>query len=374
MFLYRAINEFDSENISNKGAIYCNMKRNDDIIKENGLETLEIINEIPRGDQSISLSRTIGHVRGANIHNSCWISFSNDFNYVMKEYAIPQSGNYNKDDYRKEIVVTIFEDSDEITEEYCKGNRTSKCLTEKYIDLSKNNLNKYVKRGLIIPITGNKHSVKCKYKYVINHEDNDYDVSISNNFATAASEHLVFFGINRIDYLLSPLAQDIIYCKTYNTNNKKDIEIIISSLAKLCENIQEDVLNGKYNLTNEEINIFNYLYTKKDNKYNSLIHFVPLIYKEGHNIVDIYEGLKTVKKNILKKILNCDNICLVDDGIYVNSYENMENNVLHDGRSISDKNRNDIIYTTDDSNKLVRLTADLNKEFKKEKKKTKRKK
>lgn len=355
MFLYRAINEFDSENISNKGAIYCNMKRNDDIIKENGLETLEIIKEIPRGDQSISLSRTIGHVSGKNIDNSCWISFSNDFNYVIREYAIPQSGNYNKDDYRKEIVVTIFEDSDEITEEYCKENKTSKCLTEKYIDLSKNNLNKYVKSGFIIPITGNKHSVACDYEYVYNNEDKKYNVSGINNFATAASEHLVFFGINKIDYLLSPLLQDIIYCKTYNMTNNEEIEKTINSYVNKYKNIEEDVLNGKYNLTNEEINIFKYLYTKKDNKYNSLIQLFPFIYKEGHNIVDIYKGLKTIKKNILKKILNSDNICLVDDGIYVNSYENMENNVLPDGRSISDKNRNDIIYTTDEEKKLVRV-------------------
>ena len=112
-YLYRALNEHELNYLN--GKIACNLykHRNDDNIYT------EIIHEIDKHNFSLAVDRIMSHVGGQNINHSLWISTSKDFRHVISKYALPQSGKYNSDDYRKEIIVIDpNKKNDEITEKF----------------------------------------------------------------------------------------------------------------------------------------------------------------------------------------------------------------------------------------------------------------
>lgn len=106
-YVYRALNEYDNENIENMGCLKA-------------AEPLDN-NNISKSDEF--MGKVVNHIRrGSDAENSaCWISACKDFNVCATEYAIPQNGAYNTAKRRKNIAVIdisswIF--SDEETNRY----------------------------------------------------------------------------------------------------------------------------------------------------------------------------------------------------------------------------------------------------------------
>ena len=113
MYLFRALNDFDMECISKYSIISCNLFRSylDVSTKK---KALKIMKELVSTNITTSLDRIIGHVNGKALNYSCWISTSDDLLFALKEYAIPQSGTYNIDLYRKNVAILEFDKSDKI--------------------------------------------------------------------------------------------------------------------------------------------------------------------------------------------------------------------------------------------------------------------
>lgn len=345
MYLYRGINDRDYELWRSNKDILCNLTRND--LKNKNIEKIK--SEVFRGDLSLSLDRIIGHVSGLNMKQSCWISSSSDYNHVLREYCIPQCGKYNTDPQRKNIIVINADKDKEITEDVDREAKNVSDYNSHYIDLSNNNLSKYVNNGFICPISINKKS----YNY---NGNNKYIPKITgfNNFAYGSSEHLFLNSIKKEDikYIITPLMQDIIYAYTYKIEDSSLIENIIDNLMKYELLIQENINNNVYNFNDEEMKLINYLYIEKNNKYNNVIDLVIKNYDNTHDIVNDYEVLKDIKRNILSKITELNTITLVDDSIYVINDTLNNKGILVNNRKINQRNKYDIIYTTDKYGKL----------------------
>lgn len=357
MYLYRGLNSRDYELYRSNKDILCNLTRKNLSIKN----SRDIIYEVAKKDLSLSLDRIIGHVSGLNINYSCWISSSSDYNYVLTEYCIPQCGRYNIDLQRKNVIVV---DTDkEINEKIDRNSTNTSDYIGHYIDLSNNNLSKYVTDKFVFPISENIKSYNyCNIRSV---HPIDYipNVNRFNNFAYGASEHLFFISIkkNDIKYIIKPLIQDIIYSYTYGIKDRLLIENIIDTCMKNKSLIEEGIANNTYNFTPDELKLINYLYVEKDNKYNNLIDLIEKYYHNTHDIVSDYEVLKDMKRNILSKITGLIDIKLVDDSIYVINDKLNNQGLLYNNKKINKRNKNDIIFITDENGNLHRGNSKLKK-------------
>ena len=97
MLLYRALNEEDVKNLSLEEDILCQAREHD-------LNHASIIDIIFRKNNILPSFYIIKHIRN-NAKDSMWISTSKDFNFVSREYAIVQAGNYNSYKKRKNIAI-----------------------------------------------------------------------------------------------------------------------------------------------------------------------------------------------------------------------------------------------------------------------------
>lgn len=347
MYLFRGLNERDYNLYRSNKDILCNLSRyiNDPDMKE-------IINEITKKDLSLSLDRIIAHVSGTNIKHSGWISTSSDYNYVLREYCIPQSGRYNPDKQRKNVIV--IDSNNEINETIDRNSINTSDYIGHYINLSNNNLQKYVDNKFIWPLSKNDKSYY--YTKTTTTYSDDYIPSVQgfSNFATGASEYLFFISIKKdnIKYIIDPLMQDIIYVYTYGLNDNLLIEKIIDTCMSFEHLIKNRINENFYNFTNEEINLINYLYNEKNNKYNNAIDLVIKNYDESHDIVIDYERIKDLKRSILSKITGLDIISVVDDSIYVINNTLNNTGILSNNRMINKKNIHDILYVTDEYGNL----------------------
>jgi len=347
MYLFRGLNERDYNLYCTNKDILCNLSR-----YNNDPDMYNIIYEVSKKDLSLSLDRIIGHVSGKNIKYSAWISASSDYNYVLKEYCIPQCGRYNLDSHRKNVIVI---DSNNKIDENIDRNSTN--LTDYigyYINLSNNNLQKYVNNEFVLPLSKNEKSYYSTTSNVAYSDDYIPNIQGFSNFATGASEYLFFISIKKenIKYIIDPLMQDIIYAYTYGLNDNSLIERIID----LCMNyeylIKNRINNNFYNFTDKEISLINYLYTEKNDKYNNAIDLVVENYDRSHDIVIDYENIKNLKRSILSKITGLDNINIVDDSIYVINDTLNNNGILSNNHIINKRNMHDILYVTDEDGNL----------------------
>ena len=144
MYLFRALNDFDMECISKYSIISCNLFRSylDVSTKK---QALEIMTELVSTNITTSLDRIIGHVNGKALNYSCWISTSDDLLFTLKEYAIPQSGTYNIDMYRKNLAILEFDESDMINLDSLdfKDKDEYKKMYSNTLDLTNNKLGYY---------------------------------------------------------------------------------------------------------------------------------------------------------------------------------------------------------------------------------------
>ena len=180
MYLYRGLNERDYNFYCLNEDIKCNLSR-----YNNDPDKYDIINEITKMDLSLSLDRIIGHVSGKNIKHSCWISSSSDYNYVLREYCIPQSGRYNLDSQRKNVIV--IDSNNEINESIDRNSTNISDYIGYYINLSNNNLQKYVNDKFILPLSENDKSYYYAQIKTLHFGEYIPNVKGFSNFASGAS-------------------------------------------------------------------------------------------------------------------------------------------------------------------------------------------
>lgn len=352
MYLYRAINKVDEEKYRKGEDITCNLIRHQDLdyIKK----------EVFFGDVSLILDRTIGHVSGKNIMNSCWVSTSSELLFTISEFAIPQSGRYNIDLERKNIIVIEVDKSDEIIPtKYLREDINLKKISGKYLDLSNDNLQKYVTEGYIKPLSANEKSYFEKAYYSISYDSKEANVKGISNFATWANEHLFYNGIrhDKIKYILNPLEQDLIYVLASEYSNMK-LEYIVDYVKNT------PLIINTLLLSDIEKNIYNYLYQSISNKYNNLIDLIPKLFETNqkhYNIIELYDFLKEVKRKLITKLIKqlyciniTKNIDLPDDKIFTTTEWYYNKKMINENKKITPSNINDIIYIQDSKNNIKR--------------------
>ena len=364
MYLFRALNDFDMECISKYSIISCNLFRSylDVSTKK---QALEIMTELVSTNITTSLDRIIGHVNGKALNYSCWISTSDDLLFTLKEYAIPQSGTYNIDMYRKNVAILGFDESDKINlasldfkdkDEYEK-------MYSKALDLTNNKLGDYFNQGLIKPLSTNEDSFKVSIDSWCKSYNQESSVHGISGFASKAGENVVYYRINKdkIKRVLTPLDQDIIYAIFIDLIRKdkkeeRDPSVIrnymlkaLNKYLKKYTNIDNDICISNYGFSKTEMAMIENLYKVDANgHYNALINNVVGDCKKI-DAVKYYEHLKNIKRGIISKITGLDNVMLLDDDIKV------LNEYLFNKMSKSQKDAviNDVIYYQDSNYQII---------------------
>lgn len=366
MYLFRALNDFDMECISKYSIISCNLFRSylDVSTKK---QALEIMTELVSTNITTSLDRIIGHVNGKALNYSCWISTSDDLLFTLKEYAIPQSGTYNIDMYRKNVAILGFDESDKINLASLdfKDKDEYKKMYSKTLDLTNNKLGNYFNQGLIKPLSTNEDSFKVSIDSWCKSYNQESSVHGISGFASKAGENVVYYRINKdkIKRILTPLDQDILYAifidlirkdkkKERNLSKIEERNYMLSALNKYLDkyaNIDNDIHTSKYDFSKIEKQIIDYLYKlDKNGHYNALISLIPQ-YCKTTDAVDFYDKLKIIKRLIIRRITGIDNVMLLDDDIKV------LNEYLFNKMSKSQKDAviNDVIYYQDSNYQII---------------------
>ena len=364
MYLFRALNDFDMECISKYSIISCNLFRSylDVSTKK---QALEIMTELVSTNITTSLDRIIGHVNGKALNYSCWISTSDDLLFTLKEYAIPQSGTYNIDMYRKNVAILEFDESDKINLASLdfKDKDEYKKMYSKTLDLTNNKLGNYFNQGLIKPLSTNEDSFKVSIDSWCKSYNQESSVHGISGFASKAGENVVYYRINKdkIKRILTPLDQDILYAIFIDLIRKDKKEEIdpsvirnymfkaLNKYLKKYTNIDNDICISNYGFSKTEMAMIENLYKVDANgHYNALINNVVGDCKKI-DAVKYYEHLKNIKRGIISKITGLDNVMLLDDDIKVlNEY--LFNKMR---KSQTDAVINDVIYYQDSNYQII---------------------
>ena len=366
MYLFRALNDFDMECISKYSIISCNLFRSylDVSTKK---QALEIMTELVSTNITTSLDRIIGHVNGKALNYSCWISTSDDLLFTLKEYAIPQSGTYNIDMYRKNVAILEFDESDKINLASLdfKDKDEYKKMYSKILDLTNNKLGDYFNQGLIKPLSTNEDSFKVSIDSWCKSYNQESSVHGISGFASKAGENVVYYKINndKIKRILTPLDQDIIYAifidlirkdkkEERNLNKIDERNYMLKALNKYLKkytNIDNDICISNYGFSKTEMAMIENLYKVDANgHYNALINNVVGDCKKI-DAVKYYEHLKNIKRGIISKITGLDNVMLLDDDIKVlNEYLFNKMSKSQNAAVI-----NDVIYYQDSNYQII---------------------
>ncbi len=372
MYLFRALNDFDMECISKYSIISCNLFRSylDVSTKK---EALKIMKELVSTNITTSLDRIIGHINGKALNYSCWISTSDDLLFTLKEYAIPQSGTYNIDLYRKNVAILEFDESDmlNLTSLDFKDKDEYKKMHSKALDLTNNKLGDYFNQGLIKPLSTNEDSFKVSIDSWCKSHDPELELSLHgiSGFASKAGENVVYYRINKdkIKRVLTPLDQDIIYAifidlirkdkkEERNLSKIEERNYMLKALDKYLDkyaNIDNDICISNYGFSKTEMAMIENLYKVDANgHYNALINNVVGDCK-NIDAVKYYEHLKNIKRNIISKITGLDNVMLLDDDIKVlNEKLYQEKQALLNDAAFK-KYLNDVIYYQDSNYQII---------------------
>lgn len=372
MHLFRALNDFDMECISKYSIISCNLFRSylDVSTKK---EAKKIMKELVSTNITTSLDRIIGHVNGKALNYSCWISTSDDLLFTLKEYAIPQSGTYNIDLYRKNVAILEFDESDKINLASLdfKDKDEYKKMYSKALDLTNKKLGDYFNQGLIKPLSANEDSFKISIDSWCKSHDPESELSLHgiSGFASKAGENVVYYRINKdkIKRILTPLDQDILYAifidlirkdkkEERNLSKIEERNYMLKALDKYLDkyaNIDNDICISNYGFSKTEMAMIENLYKVDANgHYNALINNVVGDCK-NIDAVKYYEHLKNIKRNIISKITGLDNVMLLDDDINVlNEKLYQEKQALLNDAAFK-KYLNDVIYYQDSNYQII---------------------
>ena len=224
--LFRALSSYDEENYNTKGEIKSLLFK--PVTSKKRLEKKqEYYNLCIEGNGEYALDTVVGHVQGRKlqVETSCWISTTSNFGLACSEYAIPQSGNYNHFDNRKNVVRIEVEKSKILSDnEKIKKLRNTNMPDEIFIVLRDGKLNSYYNNS-ILSETFNPDMLgydwfKDATKYVFGTKTR---VDGFSNYATASKEVLAYKEIQSelIKSLYVPLQQDILY----GSNTIMDLDI-----------------------------------------------------------------------------------------------------------------------------------------------------
>ena len=374
MYLFRALNDFDMECISKYSIISCNLFRSylDVSTKE---EAKKIMTELVNTNITTSLDRIIGHVNGKALEHSCWISTSNDLLFTLKEYAIPQSGTYNIDMYRKNVAILEFDESNMINLDSLdfKDKDEYKKMYSKALDLTNNKLGYYFDKGLIKPLSRNDYTNCVSGNVYFNAGLKELNglsrIHGISAFASKAGENVVYYRINKdkIKRILTPLDQDILYAifidlirkdkqEEENLSKIEEHNYMLSALNKYLDkyaNIDNDIYISNYGFSKTEMAMIENLYKVDANgHYNALINNVVGDCK-NIDAVKYYEHLKNIKRNIISKITGLDNVMLLDDDIAVlNEKLYQEKKAILNDAAFK-KYLNDVIYYQNNNYQII---------------------
>ena len=326
MFLYRAINEKDIKNYLAGKNITCTLLNTCESINTFSLNDRDKILSDCRDyfikERKYALNGILGHVNGAKFkcNRSPWVSTSSNLKFVLEEYAIPQSGEYNWSDGRKPVIVINYADSKVFKDiDMIKRIREDNSLNEFAIDLRDNNLEKLYDADVI------ENEVNFGFRL-----DNDGNVVKTKipcfkRYATNANEVLVYKEIKKEDVkiILYPLLQDIIY--SCNIDIEKNYGFILQHINDIYNiinrRLMRDIgLKKLYPSISESVNLTDILY----NNYRSI---------EGYDINEKYNNLKRIKKERLTDLVEVINLKLntslkvdriIDDNIKVCPYGKMK--------------------------------------------------
>lgn len=370
MYLFRALNDFDMKCISKYSIISCNLFRSylDKCTKK---EAKKIMTELVNTNITTSLDRIIGHINGKALNYSCWISTSDDLLFTLKEYAIPQSGTYNIDMYRKNVAILEFDESDMINLDSLdfKDKDEYEKMYSKALDLTNNKLGNYFNQGLIKPLSANEDSFKVSIDSWCKSYNQESGVHGISGFASKAGENVVYYRINKdkIKRILTPLDQDVIYAifidlirkdkkEERNLSKIEERNYMLKALNKYLDkytNINNDIFEENYGFSKIEMAMIENLYkVDASGHYNALINNVVGDCK-NIDAVKYYEHLKNIKRNIISKITGLDNVMLLDDDIEIlNEKLYQEKQALLNDAAFK-KYLNDVIYYQDSNYQIV---------------------
>lgn len=354
------------ECISKYSIISCNLFRSylDKRTKE---EAKKIMTELVNTNITTSLDRIIGHINGKALNYSCWISTSDDLLFTLKEYAIPQSGTYNIDMYRKNVAILEFDESDIINLDSLdfKDKDEYEKMYSKALDLTNNKLGNYFNQGLIKPLSTNEDSFKVSINSWCKSYNQESGVHGISGFASKAGENVIFYRVNKdkIKRILTPLDQDILYAifidlirkdkkEEGNLSKIEECNYMLSALIKYLDKYA-NIYISNYGFSKTEMAMIENLYKVDANgHYNALINNVV---RDCKNIdaVKYYEHLKNIKRNIISKITGLNNVMLLDDDIAVlNEKLYQEKKAILNDAAFK-KYLNDVIYYQNNNYQII---------------------
>ncbi len=307
-----------------------------------------------------ALDMIIGHVHGGRLacsgSGSPWISFTDDLDMAIAEYAVPQAGNFNKCDKRKPVILIqvpndrIYSDATAI-----------KALGETYeddfgIDLTDGNLATLYSSEAIDAEKYNPDlpGYKPLDKMVLWRTCSGERTSINglSNYAKYSSEILIYNEVKKenIKLFIFPLLEDIIYSCDIDLVDYSDLFIdnadefnkflvdvykYYSAGDKFYKALYPGIIDG--------INLTDYLVAN----YNQVL---------GRTLVTKYEALKEQKMKLIINIVDAINNHyhtrfspkrLVDDKIYVSDYECLPRLTKNEVNDLIVISKDDVLYKYD---------------------------
>lgn len=316
--LFRALSEYDKEMLIKTGEIKSLLYK-PTTIQSRKTKKRKYYGLCIEGNGEYALDTVVGHVQGAKlrVETSCWISTTSSFDLACSEYAIPQSGNYNHFENRKNVIrievekSKVLSDSSEI-----KKFRTAPITDDIFIDLRDGKLNGYYNDSMLSE-TFNPDMPGYNFVKEANRDIFGIKTRINgfSNFATASKEVLAYKEIKPelITSSYNPLQQDIVYG------------------SSVMVDLTEELLEYAYSkLSIKQKEFFDLLYPSLvdgTNLTDILIQNYKFIY--GDNIYEKYETLKRQKMELLNVVVGIINDKfneyglnikrVVDDGILVHS-------------------------------------------------------
>jgi len=294
--LYRAINNNDYNDYLNNKDIECILLRTNRTSLEPRIKNY--YNLCINGIMANALDTIGGHVLGHKIkrETSCFISTTSNFDIACTEYAIPQAGNYNHDNNRKNVIVLEVEKDKILSEvDEIKDLRNQTNIDDMIIDLRNGKLEYYYNR-CILSETYNPNMPGYNLEKDSNRVYNGFRTEIPgiSNYSKAVDEVVFYKQIRKelIKKILYPLEQDILYgCNNPNINIELDL---LEYASKKIDDNSQKIFDEMYPTIQSGNNLTDILL-----KYYDVI--------PGNNISEKYYRLKGIKKHILQEILSIIN-------------------------------------------------------------------
>ena len=361
MLLYRAINDRELKHYLNGENLTCTLYDNYmEAMKKNRIvpKLIEYYHQCMRNKREYALNVIMNQVlecklkkRTEDTIGSPWVPLTDDLDFTMTEYAIPQASASNFCMDRKPVIaVSILDNMILSTSEEIKAIKEDFDIEYFGVDLTNDNLKKYYIYGGINP---EKYT-----KGLPGYRDRDPKLKTSNitgrkprlsemSSYKDSNDFVLFKQVNFADIkiFMYPLLQDIIYgC---NIDIYEYYDMLVNRIDEF-----NAVINEAYKYYSGYSPLYSTLYPNfigGTNLTDYLIDNYSSI--EGNNIEEKYNRLKKDKLYLLEKIVETINkffdidlkvTRLIDDSICVSSFENLGN--INNQRDLLVINKEDKLY------------------------------